>query len=210
MTIQNALVALLPFGIIALFLVFVLVSLHKQAVAVNEMFLRLAQSAGWTNVRTSSFPRPTLRGTWRQFPVALRYGQHQKNAPRRLDLMISAQTDHNIRIQRRFEGFFSNRPLTWFGPPLVDVHQPAASPMWVRGDPQLAERLFSDPKIASLLATNLVARFDVVKIDSTALRITRSLERPGARFRFELRSTEMIAREMIELAEAIVMSFRAR
>jgi hypothetical protein len=203
-TLQNAIVALLPFGIIALVLVFVLIAMHKQGRAVIEMLLRIAQSAEWTNVQSSSFPRPTVRGTWRQFPVSLRYGQHQKNAPRRLDLMISAQTDHNIRIQRRFEGFFSNRPLTWFGPPLIDVHQPSASQMWVRGDPQLAERLFADPKLASLFATNLVTRFDVVKIDSNALRVTRSLERPGARFRFDLSSSERIAREIIELAESMV------
>jgi hypothetical protein len=208
MTLQNAIIFLLPFGAFTLVLIALLIVMERQSRAVNEMFLRLAQSAGWTDIQSSSFPRPTVRGTWRQFPASLRYGQHQKNAPRRLELMISAQTDHNIRIQRRFEGFFSNRPLAWFGPPVIDVHQPSASQMWVRGDAQLAERLFADPKLSSLLATNLVTRFDVVRIDSTALRITRSLERAGARFRFELTSSEMIAREMIELAEVMVERLR--
>jgi len=203
-TLQNAIVFLLPFGAFTLVMVVALVAMQKRTRAVNEMFLRLAQSSGWTDVQRSSFPRPTVRGTWRQFPVSLRYGQHQKNAPRRLLLTIAAQTDHNIQIQRKFEGLFSNKPITWLGPPLVEVHQPPAAQMWVRGDSQLAARLFADPHVASLISTNMVKRFDRVKIDQTALRVTRSLERPGARFGFDVSSTEVIAKEMIEMADAMV------
>ena len=208
MTLQDALGALLPFGLITLFLVFILISQQKQLTAVNEMLLRIAASSGWTNLESFTFFRPSVRGTWRQFPVELRYGQHQKNAPRRLALTIRAQTERNIQIQRKFEGLFSNRPMTWFGPALVDVYEPSASQMWVRGDPQLAERLFADPKLAPLISTNMVTRFDRVNIDPAALHVIRSLEWPGARFRFEVSSTGMIAREMITLAEAMADSLR--
>lgn len=204
MTLPEAVRLLLPFSIFAVVLVLVLISLNKQLRQVNEMLVRVAESSGWTNLETSSFLRASVRGLWRQFPVELRYGQHQKNAPRRLTLLISAHTDQIIDIRRRFGGLFSNRPLTWFGPPLIDVHQPSASPMWVRGGAQLAERLFADPNVAALIATNLVRRFDRIVIDSKALRMTRSLEGPGARFRFDAAVTERIAREMIELAETIV------
>ena len=208
LTLQNALSALLPFALFTLFLILVFVAVQRQLRVVNEMLLRIAQSAGWTNIQSSTFLRSSVRGTWQQFPVELRYGQHQKNAPRRLLLLIQAHTDHNINVKRKFEGFFSNRPLTWFGPPLIDVHQPSASQMWVRGDSQLAERLFADAKLVSLLSTNLTTRFDEVQINSNALRVTRSLERQGARFRFELSSSEMIAGEMIALAEAMVEKMR--
>ena len=197
-----------PFAVGALLLVGVIIAVRKQSTAVQQMMIGVAQAAGWSDLQASLFPRPTVRGTWQQFPVVLRFGPHQKNAPRRLSLEITAQTDHSIEIQRRFGGLFSNKPLTWFGAPLIDVHQPAAEPMWVRGDPQLAERLFADPKLGSLISTNMVTRFDRVKIDNSALRVTRSLQLPGSRLRFDLESADRVAREMIELAEAIVEKLR--
>jgi len=201
------------FGVV---MVMVIVAVNKRAVAVREMLREVTSAAGWASLQNVSFFASGVRGVWRQFPVELVYRQRQKSSPQRFVLKITARTDRYLNVTRRFEGLFSNRPLTWFGAPLIDVHQPSASQMWVRGDQSLAERVFADPKLASMIATNLVARFDELQVDGAGLRIMRALDdrlvrtkydMPSFTMSFDPRLFEPIAREQIALAEAMVKSF---
>ena len=213
--VQSALPILffVAFGVV---IVVVIVAVNKRAVAVREMLREVTSAAGWASLQNVSFFASGVRGMWRQFPVEIVYRQRQKSSPQRFVLKITAQTDSSLKVTRRFEGMFSNRPMTWFGAPLIDVTQPSASQMWVRGDQSLAERVFADPKLASMIATNLVARFDELQVAGTGLRIMRSLDdrlvrtkynMPSFTMAFDPRPFEPIAREQIALAEAMVLSF---
>ncbi len=207
---------ILPFLLFAAFtvvLVILLSVVNKRSTAVRALLRRIVEAAGWTNLENVSFIGSGVKGMWRQFPVELVYRQRQKGTPARLVLKMSARSDTYLNVKRRFEGFFSNRPLTWFGAPLIEVHQPAASQMWIRGDQALAERIFGDAKVASMIATNLVARFDELQIDGSGLRIVRAVDdrlvrakynMPSFTMAFDAKLYEPIAREQIALAEAVV------
>ena len=204
---------ILLFALFAVIVVALIVLLNRRTVAVRELLRTITTAAGWTDLENVSLIASGVRGMWRRFPVQFVYRQRQKGVPQRFVLKISAQSDAYLSVKRRFEGFFSNRPLTWFGAPLIEVHQPSASQMWVRGDPTLAERIFADANVASMIATNLVARFDELQIDGAGLRITRALDdrvvrmkynMPSFSLAFDARTFEPIAREQIALAEAVV------
>ena len=159
--------AILPFVCFVIFgvlMVALVMTLNKRSGAVRELLRTITSAAGWTDLQNVSFIASGVKGMWRQFPVEFVFRQRQKGAPQ-LILRISASSDAYLNVKRRFEGFFSNKPLAWFGAPLIEVHQPPASQFWVRGDPSLAERMFADQKIASLIAANLVARFDELQVD---------------------------------------------
>lgn len=200
-------------AIFIVILTLVLVAVNRRAKVVNALLHRIAEASGWTNLQNLFFASTGVRGTWRQFPAELAYRQRQKGAPQRLVVRIEARSDAQLIIKRKFDGVFSNRPLTWFGPPLIEVHQPSAAQVWVRGDPSLAERIFADSKLASMIGTNLIARFDELKVDARGLRITRSLDSREAKAKYDIptfalsgdvNKFEPIAREQIELAEAMV------
>lgn len=204
---------ILGFVFFAVVIVLLMLVVNRRSSQMREMLRAVATSAGWTELQTVSFFASGVKGMWRQFPVELVYRQRQKGVPQRFSLKVTAQSDGYLNVKRRFEGFFSNRPLTWLGAPLIEVHQPSASQMWVRGDAQLAERVFADAKAATLIATNLVARFDVIVANRTGLRITRAIDErlvrsqynmPSFTFAFEPRQFEAIAREEIALADAML------
>ncbi len=186
----------------------------RRTKEIRQILAGLATSAGWSGLRNAFLAAAGVKGTWRSFPVELSYHQRQKGTPERLVLKVRARTDGRLIVKRKFEGFFSNRPLTWFGPPVIDLHQPAAAELWVRSDqPALAERLLGDSDLARRLVENLLARFDEVKIDRRGLKIARALdERPvrvkygiGAfSMKFDPSRYESIAREELALAEALV------
>ena len=210
---MRAVLTILCFALFGVLMVVLLTTLNKRSAAVREMLRTIASAAGWTDLQSVSFVASGVKGMWRQFPVEFVYRQRQKGAPQRLVLKISAQSDAYLNVKRRFEGFFSNRPMTWFGAPLIEVHQPSASQMWVRGDPSLAERICADQKVASLIGANLVARFDELQVDGSGLRITRALDdrnvrmkynMPSFTMKFDARQFEPIAHEQMALAEAVV------
>lgn len=176
------------------------------------MIAALASDAGWTDLQPVFFAATGVRGTWNRFPVELVYHPRTKNSPRRLVMQVSASTDAELIAQRKFNGFFSNKPITWFGPPLVEVHQPVAANFWIRGDQRIAERMFADMKLASLFDQNLLARHDEVRINAKGIRIRRSLDERPVRVRYnfprfmlrwDAALFEPIGREEIALAEAI-------
>lgn len=209
----RAVLPIVCFVLFGVLMVALITTLNRRSGAVRELLRTITSAAGWTDLQNVSFIASGVKGMWRQFPVEFVFRQRQKGVPQRFILRISARSDTYLNVKRRFEGFFSNKPLTWFGAPLIDVHQPSASQFWVRGDPSLAGRMFGDPKVASLIATNLVARFDELQVDGSGLRLTRALDDRNVRMKYNMpsftlafnaRQFEPIAHEQIELAEAMV------
>jgi hypothetical protein len=210
---RDSLVGILVFGIVVVAVILIVVAGSRGMTAIRELLRSLATSAGWTDLRNAFMVAAGVKGTWRSFPVALSYMGRQKGTPQRLILNVGARSDSRLIIKRRFTGLF-NRPLTWFGPPLIELRHSSAEELWVRADePTLAERLFGDSSLAALMGTNLVARFDEIRIDRGGLRLTRALddrlvkEKYGMAtfaFRPDTEKLEPIAREELALAEALV------
>ena len=211
---RDPLIGILVFGIVVVVVILIAVVASRSMTAIRELLRSLATSAGWTDLRNVFMAGAGVKGTWRSFPVALSYMGRQKSVPQRLILKVGARSDSRLIIKRRFTGLFGNRPLTWFGPPLIELKHSSAEELWVRADePMLAERLFGDSSLAASMWTNLVARFDEIRVDKRGLRLTRALddrlvkEKYGmARFAFrpDPEKLEPIAREELALAEALV------
>lgn len=210
---RDQVVLLLIFSAFGIFIAVILVTVNRRSSSIRELLRHLATAAGWTNLQSLFLAGAGVKGMWRQFPVQLAYWPRRKGVPARLRLRIGARTDARLIIKRRFEGFLSNRPLTWFGPPVIEVRNPAAAAMWVRGDPALAERVFADANVSSMLDRNLIARFDEVKIDGNGLRITRALDDSKVRAKYAIPMFSMsfnaeqyapIAQEEVALAQAMV------
>ena len=201
------------FGLMAVIVIGLLFLARRRTKAIEQMLGPIVQSAGWSNLTKSGWVGTGVSGMWQRFPIEIHYHQRQKSAPERFIVRVVANNDLQLNIKRRFEGFFSNKPLTWFGPPLVEVHQPSAGQMWVRGDQSLAERLFSDSKIAKAISDNLLTKFDEVQIDRSGLRVIRSLDAREVKEKYNLTRSGLsgdvmkfdpIAREQIAFAQALV------
>jgi hypothetical protein len=206
-------------GAAAVFAALAVILASRRTSGVRDMLAAVATSAGWSDLRSSFVFASGVKATWRSFPVDLAYLPAQKGVPQRLRTRIRAQSDALLTIKRRFPGVFSNKPIAWFGPPLIDVHHPAAAELWVRGDAALAERLFGDTSLMSMISSNVVARFDEIRIDRRGLSVLRSLDDRNVRELYGLRKFqwtpdpeqfEPIAREEIALAQSLsqkLMSF---
>ena len=196
----------------AAFVIWILLAVNRRTATIRDLLRSLAASAGWTDLRNVFFAAAGVKGMWRSFPAQLSYHARQKGVPQRLILTVTAHTETALIVKRRFTGVFGNKPLAWFGPPVIEVHQPAAEGFWVRGDVMLADRFFSDASVAPKISENVVARFDEIRIGSKGLRITRSLDDrlvrqkyglPAFSMRFNAAQFEPIAREELALAEAM-------
>lgn len=199
-------------AVFAAFVIFIVFALRRHVGTVRDLLRSLAASAGWTDLRNAFFAAAGVKGLWRLFPAQLSYHARQKGVPQRMILTVTAQTDTSLIVKRRFTGVFANKPLAWFGPPIIELHQPGAEGFWVRGDVMLADRFFGDASLASKISENLVARFDEIRIDRKGLRITRALDDRLVRqkfglaafsMRFDAAQFEPIAREELALAEAL-------
>lgn len=193
-------------------IVLVAVVASKASNPIRDMLHDLAVAAGWSGV-TRARLQSGVKGTWRSFAVSLVYMARQKSVPRRLQVKIAARSDVRLFVRRRFPGMLSNKPLTWFGPPLVEVHAPAAAPFWVRADEvNLAERLFADAAVTAAIDATLVARFDELKVNKNGLQIIRAIdEKPvqnkyGIAFSFRVDPAQVqpLAKEEWNAAEAVV------
>jgi len=119
-----------------------------------------------------------------------------------------------VIVKRRILGFLS-KPFTLFGPPLVEPTNLAdRERFWIRSDEQaLVERLVSYAEVPPALETNLIARFDVVDLQTKQLRILRAVDdravrkhfnRPLFRFGRDFELIDTIATEEWKLAVLIV------
>lgn len=191
----------------------VLALVSKSSNAMREMLRQVGTAAGWMDVQDLRM-RAGVRGTWRSFAVSVAYNARQKSVPQRLVIDIGARSDVRLIVKRRFSGFLSNKPLAWFGPPLVELHAPAAAGFWVRSDEvNLAERLFDDQAVAAAIDAAIVARYDELRVNPKGLHIVRSLDDTPVREkyglpRFSMRAEpariEPLAREEWNAAEAVV------
>lgn len=140
-----------------------------------------ARSAGWQNVVRLRL-RTGVAGLWNGVAVRLRHQGRYKSTPERLITTVERPASSRVIIKRKFKGFWT-RPLTWFGPPLVETH---AQDLWVRSDEvSFVNRLFADSRIVSLIEQNLVEAFDEVRIDRSGIRITRALDEKNMRQRMD-------------------------
>jgi hypothetical protein len=121
---------------------------------------------------------------------------------------------------KRRDGFLS-KPLTLFGPPMVEPMNAAIrEQFWIRSD-ELAfvERLFSRAGVAPEFERNLIARFDVVELKPKQLRILRAIDdhavkkhfhRPFFKFGRDYEQIDTIASEEWRLAVMIIETMGLR
>ena len=202
-----------------LFTVAIMAIVARKSVALSARLIALTMSLGWEGPRRIWWSG-AVRGRWRGIDVELRHMNRYKGTPERLLLTMKAASPARVIMKRRVAGFLS-KPITWFGPPLVEPMNLAdRERYWVRAD-ELAyvERLFSRAEVAPALESSLIARFDAVDLQPKQLRILRAIDdravrkhfnRPIIRFRRDVELIETIAAEEWRLAVVIVEALGLR
>ena len=180
--------------------------------ALRERLFRVATSLGWEGLRWAWW-NGSVRGTWRGFGVELRHMNRYKGVPERVMLTVKATAPAHVIIKRRAGGMF-NKPLTLFGPPLIEPMSFAERERyWIRSDqPMFAETLLSHKDAATALELNLIAAFDSVDVGGSHLRVTRAVDDSAVKKHYQrpfkwgrdLELAEQIAAEEWWLAEALV------
>jgi hypothetical protein len=205
------------FGICAIALAIITI-VRTRSPALRERLSGLVNSFGWEGPHRIWWSG-AWRGRWRGFPVELRHIGRQKNIPERLRLTINAASPARLTVKRR-DGFLS-KPLTLFGPPMVEPMNAALRErFWIRSD-ELAfvERLFARAGVAPEFERNLIARFDVVELKPKQLRILRAIDdravkkhfnRPFFKFGRDYEEIDTIASEEWRLAVMIIETLGLR
>jgi hypothetical protein len=197
----DPLVATASFVLIGAVLVVLLVIHSRRSSEIGRALSQLAIESGWADIQTSQFVGIRVRGTWNGYPAELQRHARQKSRPERMLTRVRLQVPARIDITRKQRGFLSGRPLTMFGPPIVDY--PPAAQFWIRSDEvSLVERLFAT-SVPAMLDQNLAGRFDFVRLRSDALVIQRQSD-------WNVETSVRIAREELELAKAIIDALALR
>jgi hypothetical protein len=198
------------------FAIIAIVRMRSPALA--ERLSRLVKSFGW-EAPNRIWWSGAWRGRWRGFPVELRHIGRQKNIPERLRLTINAASPARLMVKRR-SGFL-DKPLTLFGPPMVEPMNAALREhFWIRSD-ELAfvERLFARADVEPEFERNLIARFDEVELKPKQLRILRAIDdsavkkhfnRPFFKFGRDYEEIDTIATEEWRLAVMIIETMGLR
>lgn len=207
----------LTFGAIVVVAIALAALLARKSSELAERLTRLITSFGWEAPRRIWW-NGALRARWRGFNVELRHAGRQKAVPERLLLIVSAALPARVIVKRR--GGFMTKPMTLFGPPIVEPMNPAVrEQFWIRSE-ELAfvERLFSRAEVAPEFERNLIARFDVIDLQPKQLRILRAIDESAVKkhfqrpFRFgrDYELIETIASEEWRLAVLIVETLGLR
>jgi len=186
--------------------------LARKSSALSERLMRLAVSFGWEAPQRVWW-NGAIRARWRGMPVELRHMGRQKGVPERILLAVNTAAPARIIVKRR--GGFLSKPMTLFGPPIVEpMNVRDREKYWIRSNElMLVERLFSRAEVDPALEPNLIARFDVVDLGPKQLRILRAIDdsavkkrfnRPFIRFTRDYELIETIASEEWQLAVMIV------
>ena len=135
-----------------------------------------------------------------------------KGVPERLLLIVNVASQARVIIKHR--GGFMSKPLTMFGPPIVEPMNAPREQYWIRSDELVyVERLFARAEVGPALEPNLIARFDQVDLKPRQLRILRAVDDSAVKKRFnrpflklgrDYELIETIASEEWKLATAIV------
>src|SRR4051812_6391810 len=183
----------------------------KKSSELSERLLRLTTSFGWEAPRRIWW-NGAIRARWRGIPVELRHMARYKGIPERILLTVNVASQARVIIKHR--GGFMSKPLTLFGPPIVEpMNLRDREKYWVRSN-ELAfvERLFSRAEVEPALEPNLIASFDVVDLRPKQLRILRAIDdravkkrfnRPFIKLHRDYELIETIAAEEWRLAGAI-------
>jgi hypothetical protein len=189
--------AALAFG--ALFLI-ILVAQSQRSKRLAERLEVMARELGWSEIARSTFFGTSLQGTWNGYSVRIRRAPRQKGVPERVVSTFRVQAPARMTITRRQRGIFG-RPLTLFGPPVIDL--PLQPQFWIRSDEiTLAERLMNS-SAAPLIDRALHSRFDVLRMASDQLAVTRVSAT-------DLDGFARIAREELELLRSVVDALALR
>jgi hypothetical protein len=174
--------------------------LARKSSALSERLTRLAVSFGWEAPQRVWW-NGAIRARWRGMAVELRHMGRQKGVPERILLALNTAAPARVIIKRR--GGFMSKPMTLFGPPIVEpMNVRDREKYWIRSDElMLVERLFSRAEVDPALEPNLIARFDVVDLGPRQLRILRAIDESAVRKRFN--RPMVFLRRDYELIEAI-------
>lgn len=204
--------ALTVIGVIVVAGIALAVLLVRRSSTLHERLLRLVTTFGWEGPRRVWWSG-AIRGRWRGIDVELHHMARYKGIPERILLVVKAGFPARVILKRRTGGFLS-KPLTLFGPPLVEpMNFAGRDQYWIRSDqPMFVERLFSRSEVAPTLEANLIAGFDVIDLQSRQLRILRAIDdsavkkrfnRPFIKFTRDFELIETIASEEWGLAQVI-------
>jgi hypothetical protein len=197
----DPLTATASFVLIGAVLVVLVISQSRRSSELIRALAQLASESGWADIQTSQFLGVRVRGTWNGYAAELQRRAREKSRPELMVTRIRVQVPARIGITRKQRGFRSGRPLTLFGPPIVDY--PPAAQFWLRSDEvSLVERLFAT-SVPAMLDQNLSGRFDSVRLGRDALVIQRQSEWKAER-------SVRVAREELELAKAIIDALALR
>lgn len=197
-------VALFAGSVIAAIVAGIVYLANRRSNEIRATLLPIVTAAGWAGAERKRFAT-AVKGVWHSLPAQIAFHARQKSVPARLILMLRAPGVSRLIVQRRTKYLFHNRPLAWFGPPLIDVHHPAGQELWVRSDePAFAERVFGDEKLVSMISRNLTDAFDEVRVDRKGVRITRALPNTANAFRIDATVIETTARDEVAIAEALL------
>jgi len=205
---------------IAVFATFLIVIAFRGSSKISQRLLEAARSFGWENPRRVWW-NGNVRGRWRGLAVELNHMNRYKGIPERLQLRIRGEAPQSRVIIKRRTGGFINKPMTMFGPPLVEPMSFAERDQyWIRADQMMqAEGVLGKKDVVAALGTNLVSAFDLVHIDKSGVRILRALDdaavkeryhRPGIQWRRDPDFVERIAREEWPLGSAIAEAMGMR
>jgi hypothetical protein len=197
-----------------------LITMHvRKSSALSERLARLVAAFGWEAPQRVWWSG-AIRGRWQGVEVELRHMGRYKSMPERLLLTMKTASAARVMVKRRTAGFLS-KPLTLFGPPVIEpMNMADRERYWVRSDELVyAERLFAQAAVAPALEPNLIARFDVVDLQRNQLRIRRAIDdrtvrkqfnRPFIKFGRDYELIETIANEEWRLATVIVQALGLR
>jgi hypothetical protein len=212
-------IAWLVIGASVVLTVLILTVVSRKSSALSERLLRLMTSLGWEGPRRIWWSG-AIRGRWRGFDVEVRHMGRYKGIPERLLLTMKTASPARVIVKRR-TGRFLSKPITMFGPPLVEPMNIAdRERYWVRSDELVfVERLFAHAEVAPALEPNLIAGFDVVDLQPKQLRILRAIDdsavkkhfnRPFIKFGRDLELIETIAAEEWRFAVVVVETLGLR
>jgi hypothetical protein len=184
--------------------------------SLRKRLLPLATSFGWEGPRSGWWN--SIRGRWRGMDVSLQHMGRYKGIPEGL-LTVSTASPARVIVKRR--GGFMSKPMTLFGPPIVEPMNIAnREQFWIRSDELVfVERLFARADVAPEFERNLIARFDVVDLKPKQLRTLRAVDdsavkkhfnRPFFKFGRDYEEIDTIASEEWRLAMMIIETMGLR
>ena len=190
----------------------------RRSSTLQNRLLPLVTSLGWEGPRRIWW-NGTMLGRWRGMEVRLQHMGRYKGIPERLQLTVRTASPARVIVKHR--GGFMSKPLTLFGPPIVEPMNIAnREQFWFRSNELVfVERLLAHAEVAPELERNLIARFDVVDLKPKKLVILRAVDdsavkkrfnRPFLKFGRDYELIDTIASEEWRLAVLIVETLGLR